>query len=258
MATHDRDEKSLTLAQHELGDLKASLETATDGTVPEGSEVMAVETKHQTQECEAVPKSHNKSFQQSITPPKAPSFTTFHPFPRLPIELRLRIWCLVLPQSALVQIEACWSNDPEEEVFFSLIRSPGNHNIRRTRKNGLLRTQRLRLGDIDTIHIENIPALRSINHWWDVCVKQDWVRIVKALRLTVWELYRMDWVTFFDTFASLEKLDIVSKRRIDSDRLTWLEKEKGKILEAKRDSVLLGVEGIDYNGDTARIDASED
>lgn len=107
MATDRRDDKAPALVQHELGSLKTSSGPITDGVVLEGNEIMLAETKHHIQDSESESKSHIKPFQQSKTSPEAPPFTTFLLFPRLPIELRLRIWSLVLPQSALVRIEAC-------------------------------------------------------------------------------------------------------------------------------------------------------
>lgn len=115
-------------------------------------------------------------------------------------------------------------------------------------------SQRLRLGDEDVIHIENIPALQSVALWWDLCIKQEWVWVVKALRVTVYHVYRMEWQVFFNTFAALERLEVVPKKRVDSETLPWLEKEKGRILMAKPDSVVVQVEGIDYDGDTVKWD----
>lgn len=174
------------------------------------------------------------------------------------------------------------SNDPKKEVFFSLvINIPGSHSIRRNRNNGLLRvcnesreayckqfpyaipftspfdnfdgkqTQRLRLGDQDIIHIENISALYKFDPWWGILVEQEWVGIVKRLRISYCDLYKIDWELFFAAFKLLERLEIVLKKKLDS---AWMDKEKEKILQAKRDSMVVVIDGIKCMEGTINLD----
>ncbi|KAF8854084.1 hypothetical protein BDZ45DRAFT_693695 [Acephala macrosclerotiorum] len=53
-------------------------------------------------------KGDDASLVQLKTKDKAMNFTTFHPFPRLPIELRLKIWKYALPRASTINFAGSW------------------------------------------------------------------------------------------------------------------------------------------------------
>lgn len=115
MATNIHLETTATIVQHELDNLMAIMRATAEKTVPENNKVTTADIIVQVHECEnADGKSRDKDVESQISSsPKeevkteAHPLTTFDPFPRLPLELRLRIWSFCLPSSVIVRVEAC-------------------------------------------------------------------------------------------------------------------------------------------------------
>ncbi|CZR51073.1 uncharacterized protein PAC_00948 [Phialocephala subalpina] len=159
--------------------------------------------------------------------------TKFKLFPKLPVELRLKIWNLCLPHAKTIRIEG---HALQNEIFdVALIPHPRDLplallNVCKESNETFIEhlpcvlpvcskdgqgdsyytgLQQLRFGDVDTIHINDFDRIYPKHQ--PLISKQSWVGQVKKLSVSMKNNWKVDWPQLLEDFKGLTKLEIECK-----------------------------------------------
>lgn len=154
---------------------------------------------------------------------------SFGPFPKVPIELRTKIWKLCLPQATTVPLEAyALQNQPfdmgftpntnnlasallrvckeSRKIFIKHLPYKLPLDIKDARKGYHRGLESVRFGEVDTIHIDGFDAIYPKHQ--SLLSKQNWVAKVRKLSISVNNTWKVDWSQLLDDFKSVRRLEI--------------------------------------------------
>ncbi|KAF8854081.1 hypothetical protein BDZ45DRAFT_747847 [Acephala macrosclerotiorum] len=155
---------------------------------------------------------------------------TFELFPKIPIELRSKVWTLCLPHATTIRLEGYSVQNQQFGMVFNA--KPDGFVVALFRvckesRDVLIKhlpyqlplhikgmscsdaIHHLRFGDVDTIHIDGFDVLYT--KYRLLLSMQDWVAKVKKLSVVVKNNWKVDWPQLLEDFNCLQKLEIECK-----------------------------------------------